>query len=79
VAVQPGGELAEEVEVFVSVGVVDARSLGVHDRQRERFDMENAARVSAGHDARALVVQPLRLGVALDVAPCRLLEPWHAA
>src|SRR6266511_2304633 len=60
-AVQAGCVLAEEVDVLVSVGA--------DDRERERRDMDDRARVPAGHHPRALLVQPPRLGVALDVAP----------
>src|SRR6516225_9437076 len=35
-----GGELAEEIEVFVPVEVPQPRALAAHDRQRERIDMD---------------------------------------
>ena len=74
VAVEPGGVLAEEVDVLVAVGVRDARTLAPDDRQRERIEVDDRAGVAAREDARPLLVQPPRLGVALDITALRACD-----
>ena len=71
VAEQACGVLAEKVDVLVPVGVGQARALAAHDRERERLDVDDRARVPAGHHLRALFVQAARLGISLDVAALR--------
>ena len=68
VPVEAGGVLAEEVDVDVPVGVGDPRTLAPHDRERERRHVDGRARVAARHDLYPLLVQPARLGIALDVS-----------
>src|SRR5919206_3254052 len=70
--VQPRGVLAEEVEVVAPVRIDDTRTLAAHDRERERIDVDDRARVPARHEPRPLLVQPAGLRIALDVAAQRL-------
>ena len=72
VAEQAGRVLAEEVDVLVAVDVGQPRTLAAHDRERERLDVDDRARVPAGHHPRALLVQAARLGIALDVTALRV-------
>jgi hypothetical protein len=62
-AVDAGGELAQEIGVFVAVEVPQTRPLAARHRQRERVDMDRGAGVAARHGlARGAV-----LGEALRV------------
>ena len=49
VAVDPGGELAEEIDVFVTVEIPQRRPLPARHGQRERVDMDRGAGVAARH------------------------------
>ncbi len=62
-AVDPGGELAEEIGVFVPVEVPQMRPLAARHRQWERVDMDRGAGVAARHRGTGLAV----LGEALRV------------
>ena len=70
--VQPRRVLAEEVEVLVPVRIDDTRTVAAHDRERERIDVNDGARVPARHELRPLLVQPAGLRIALDVVAQRL-------
>src|SRR5262249_48754837 len=53
-AIDPGGELAEEIDIFVPVEIPQPRPLATHDRQRKRVDMDRRAGISAGHHGAGL-------------------------
>ena len=69
-AIDSGGELAEEIDVFVPVEVPQPRLLAAHHRQRKRVDMDRRARVAPRHRR----ARRAMLGEALRVAsPIKLL------
>src|SRR5262245_62108798 len=67
-SVDAGGELAEEVDVFVFVGVPEATPLAAGDAQRKRFVIEHRPRVAAGHDRRRLRKAVTTARVASDIS-----------
>ena len=60
-AVKPGGELAEEIGVFVPVSIPQMRTLALHHRQRERLGIDRRARVAARHRGASRFVERGRL------------------
>ena len=57
-AVEPGGEFAEEIGVFVAVGIPQMRALALDHGQRKRLGIDRRARVAAGQRrARGLVLR----------------------
>src|SRR5207245_7260044 len=58
----------ENSALDVTGGVGHARAPAADDRQRNRRHVDDGPRVPAGHEPRPLLVQPPRLGVALDIA-----------
>ncbi len=75
VAVDPGGELAEKIGIFVTVEVPQPRALAARHRQRERVDMDRGAGVAAGHRRARLAV----LGEAFRIACPIVLPPLRRA
>ena len=58
-----GGELTEEIDIFVPVDVPQPRPFAARDRQRKRIDMDRRAGIAAGHRAAgfAMLRQALRV------------------
>ena len=73
-AVEPGGELAEEVDVGMAVEVHDAAAFAFDERQREGRVEEDRARVAAGHDGLRLGLARGTLGIGRAEALLGLLE-----
>src|SRR5262245_47721665 len=66
-SVDAGCELAEEVDVFVVVGVPEATPSAADDAQRKRFVIQHRPRVAAGHDRRRLRKAVTTARVARDI------------
>ena len=64
VAEQPGGVVAEQVDVLVPVGVDEHGPLAADERQREGLVREDRPRVAARQEPPGLVVEPCALRVA---------------
>src|SRR6516225_5662925 len=70
----PGGELAEKIDVFVAVEIPQSRPLAAHHRQRKRVDMNRRAGVAARHRLTSRLVLHKALRVALPVRLFRLAK-----
>ena len=73
-AVDTGGELAQEIEVFVAVGIPQPASLAADDAERKRIVEKRRPGVAARKERRGGVEAldalriPRRVGLALDVS-----------
>ena len=68
VAVQPRRVLAEQIDVAIAVQRPQVRTLAAGERERERIEVQDAARVTARQHGRRPSGAPLALGVACPVA-----------
>jgi len=68
-AEQPGGELGEEIDVFVPVEVPKMRPLALRHRQRKRIDKDRGSRVAAGQRGagRFVLRQAFRVARAIEL------------
>ena len=68
-AEQPGGELAEEIDVFVAIDIPQMRALAARHRQRERIDEDRRAGIAAGHCGAGFLIlrEALRVARAVEL------------
>ena len=67
VAVEPGGELAEEVDVAIAVQRPQVGVLAALERERERLEVQDRPGVAARHRLRRALVARRAARVAVDV------------
>ena len=73
-AVQAGGELRQEIDIFMAVEVPQMGALAPRHRQRERLDKDRRTGVAAGQRGAGLLVLREALRVARAVHLLRLAE-----
>ena len=73
-AEQPGGELAEEIDIFVAVEIPQMRTFAARHSQRERIDKDRRAGVAAGQRGARFLILREALRVARAVELLRLGE-----
>ena len=66
-AEHPGGELAQEIDVFVAVDIPQMRALAARHRQWERIDEDRRAGIAAGHRGTGILVLRKALRVACPI------------
>ena len=74
VAEEPGGVVAEQVNVLVAVGVNEHRALAPDEGQGERLVVEHGTRVPAGQHLCRLGVEPPALRAPVGELAARPLE-----